>query len=53
MRQHNDANVIAFSQAFMDFNDVINRLDLFLKTPFEGGRHQLRVQLISDFEKNI
>ncbi len=50
MRQHNDANVIAFSQAFMDYNDVVNRLNIFLNTNFEGGRHQTRVDIISDYE---
>lgn len=52
MRQHNDANVIAFSQAFMDYNDVLNRIDIFLNTKFEGGRHQIRVDMIKNFENN-
>ena len=51
MRQHNDANVISFGAKFMDTKDVIRRIDLFLNTPFEGGRHQTRVDLISNLEK--
>lgn len=51
MRQHNDANVIAFGAKFMDTKDVIKRIDIFLSTEFEGGRHQTRVDLISDLEK--
>ena len=51
MRQHNDANVIAFGAKFMDTKDVIRRIDIFLSTEFEGGRHQTRVDLISDLEK--
>ena len=51
MRQHNDANVIAFGQKFMELNDVLRRVDIFLNTEFEGGRHQTRVDLIKDLEK--
>lgn len=51
MRQHNDANVIAFGQKFMNLEDVLRRVDIFLSTEFEGGRHQTRVDLIRDLEK--
>ena len=51
MRQHNDANVISFGQAFMNLDDVLRRVDIFLSTEFEGGRHQTRVDLINDLEK--
>lgn len=51
MRQHNDANVISFGQKFMALEDVIRRVDIFLNTEFEGGRHLTRVQMINDLEK--
>ena len=51
MRQHNDANVISFGAKFMDIKDVIRRIEIFLDTKFEGGRHQVRVNMISDLEK--
>ena len=51
MRQHNDANVISFGQKFMELKDVLRRVDIFLSTEFEGGRHQTRVDMISDLEK--
>ena len=51
MRQHNNANVISFGQAFMNLEDVLRRVGIFLNTPFEGGRHQIRVDLINDLEK--
>ena len=51
MRQHNNANVIAFGQKFMELNDVLRRIDIFLHTEFEGGRHQTRVSMIEDYEK--
>ena len=51
MRQHNDANVIAFGEKFMELEDVLKRVDIFLATEFEGGRHQTRVDLIKELEK--
>lgn len=46
MRQHNNANMIAFGATFMKLPDVLKRIDIFLKTPFEGGRHERRVNEI-------
>ena len=51
MRQHNDANVISFGAKFMDTEDVLRRIYIFLNTEFEGGRHQTRVDMINDLEK--
>lgn len=50
-RQHNNANMISFGAKFMAIDDVLHRIDLFLDTKFEGGRHQTRVDLISELEK--
>ena len=46
MRQHNDANVIAFGAKYTSTSDALFRLDIFLNAEFEGGRHQRRVELI-------
>ena len=46
MRQHNNANMIAFGATFMKLTDVLKRIEIFLKTPFEGGRHERRVSEI-------
>ena len=51
MRQHNDANVISFGAKFMDTKDIIRRIEIFLATEFEGGRHQTRVDMINEIEK--
>lgn len=51
MRQHNDCNMIAFGQKFMALLDVLRRVDIFLSTPFEGGRHAVRVDMIKEIEK--
>jgi ribose 5-phosphate isomerase B len=49
-RQHNNCNMIAFAGRFMSVNEVLPRVDMFLTTPFEGGRHEARVKEISDIE---
>lgn len=46
MRRHNNANAIAFGQKFMKLEDVLRRVDIFLNTEFEGGRHLTRVNMI-------
>lgn len=51
MRRHNDANVIGFGASFMDTKDIIRRVDIFLSTEFEGGRHSRRVEKIKELEK--
>ncbi len=50
MRQHNDCNIIAFGAKFMKEEDVLRRIDIFLNTEFEGGRHALRVDMIKSLE---
>ena len=52
MREHNDANVIAFGQKFMELSDVLKRVDIFLTTEFAGGRHAIRVDQIKEEENN-
>lgn len=42
-RQHNDANILVLGARLMDFELCDQMLELFLETPFEGGRHQRRV----------
>jgi ribose 5-phosphate isomerase B len=42
-REHNDANVIAFGQRLIGTEVAREALKVFLKTPFEGGRHANRV----------
>ena len=43
--------MIAFAGRFMKVEEVLPRVDLFLTTPFEGGRHVTRVKKISALEK--
>ncbi len=46
-RQHNDANVLCLPARFVSKELAWEMLDTFLKTPFEGGRHQRRVGKIA------
>lgn len=45
-RRHNNANMIAFGQKYTSFDQAKAMVDIFLSTPFEGGRHALRVDKI-------
>lgn len=49
-RSHVDCNVIVFGQRFCDIEMAKACYDAFIKTPFEGGRHERRVGKIRDFE---
>lgn len=49
-RRHNDANVLCMSADFLG-QELIDRLvQVWLTTAFEGGRHQRRVEKISQYE---
>ncbi len=45
-RSHNDANVLVLPARFVSEADAEQILKNFLDTPFEGGRHQKRVDKI-------
>jgi len=45
-RSHNDANVLVLPARFLSEGDAVAILKTWLETPFEGGRHQARVQKI-------
>ena len=42
-RSHNDANVLTLSQKYTPEDQLEEILEKFLTTPFEGGRHQRRI----------
>ncbi|MDR3330389.1 MAG: ribose 5-phosphate isomerase B [Mycoplasmataceae bacterium] len=50
-RQHNNANVLCLSARFVSYNENVNIINTFLKTNFEGGRHQKRIDKITEYEK--
>ncbi|PSK92019.1 ribose 5-phosphate isomerase B [Taibaiella chishuiensis] len=45
-RQHNNANVLCMPERFVDYATAQKMAELFLSTPFEGGRHERRVEKI-------
>jgi len=45
-RQHNNANIICIPARYTAIQQVIQMVDTFLETEFEGGRHQNRVNKI-------
>lgn len=47
-RQHNDANVLALGARVLDLDQAVAITQLWLSTPFEGGRHQRRVDKMDD-----
>lgn len=50
-RKHNDANVLTFGSRFIDYETAIQIVDAFINTPFEGGRHQRRIDLMNELTK--
>ena len=47
-RRHNDANVLCLGGRTTGSGVAIQMLDIFLATPFEAGRHEVRVAKIDD-----
>ena len=50
-REHNDANVLSMGGRIVAFGLADEILTVWLNTPFAGGRHQRRLDQISDAEK--
>jgi ribose 5-phosphate isomerase B len=45
-RTHNDANILSIPSRFVTLNDAIEMVEVFIKTDFEGGRHEKRINKI-------
>jgi ribose 5-phosphate isomerase B len=52
-REHNDANVLSIGARVVGLGLAEEIVDLFLSTPFEGGRHSRRVAQISELEEQF
>lgn len=46
-RSHNDANILALPARFLETDEALEMVDVFLTTEFEGGRHQNRIDKIA------
>ena len=51
-REHNNANVLSMGGRIVAFGLADEILKSWLETPFEGGRHQKRLDQISEIEKS-
>ena len=49
-KAHNNANILVFGGRTMAVDDVIKRIDIFLQTEYEGGRHQRRLNKLDIME---
>lgn len=49
-RLHNDSNILCLGGRVVGIGTAIELADLFVDTEFEGGRHQRRVDLITEIE---
>ncbi len=50
-RRHNDSNVLCLGGRFIGDEMALEILETWLSEPFEGGRHQRRVQMIDDLPR--
>ena len=44
IREHNDANILVLPGKYMDVKEAIKSVDNFISSPFEGGRHNIRLK---------
>lgn len=45
-REHNNANFLVLPARFIDTEKALEIVDVFMSTPFEGGRHERRIAKI-------
>src|SRR5665647_3951647 len=50
-REHNNANVLSLGARVVGAGLALDIVDIFLKTEFLGGRHALRLNMITDIER--
>ena len=49
-RSHNDTNVLCLGARVLGIELVHEMIDLFLTTEFDGGHHQIRVNMLNDLD---
>lgn len=50
-RLHNNSNVLSIGARFVDHSKIIEVIQLWIKTSFEGGRHKKRIDKIDSLKK--
>ena len=51
-RRHNDANVICLGARVLPVETAVSLANIFLETPYEGGRHDARVAMRNALDDN-
>jgi ribose 5-phosphate isomerase B len=46
-REHNDANILSLPARFISLPQALEMVKTFLETPFQGGRHERRIEKIA------
>lgn len=52
-RRHNDANVLVLAGRKTDPDTAARIIRAWLETPFEGGRHRMRLDKIRELEQRL
>jgi ribose 5-phosphate isomerase B len=52
-RRHNDSNVLCLSADLLGERLIDHMIEIWLNTPFEGGRHARRVEKITNLEHEV
>ena len=52
-RLHNNANALSLGQRMVSIEMALNIVQIWLETPFEGGRHQRRIEAIYRYESSL
>jgi len=52
-RRHNDLNVLCLSADMLGKRLIDRMVEIWMNTPFEGGRHARRVDKICELEKSV
>lgn len=52
-RRHNDSNVLCLSADLLGERLIDRMIEIWLATPFDGGRHARRIQKITDLEHRV
>ncbi len=47
-REHNNANILSLGARFMTENEIYDVIEMWLNKPFEGGRHQRRIEKLDN-----
>jgi ribose 5-phosphate isomerase B len=51
--QHNNANVLSIGERMVSLETAKRLIDLWLSTPFEGGRHVARIEELAKYEAGL